>query len=133
MHDVITYCGQLYFQWKLVCLTFYMCIFKKKKCHCLFHYSHILLIIELPFCLEKSFNDPIPILHETFNFSILGLETTRSKKSFWNRLSKVKLSAVLVLVNLEVEVMSRGTKAYLHTYRFVASRSKSRLVTFLEY
>merc|ERR1711971_673997 len=39
-----------------------------------------------------------------------SLETTRSKKNFWNRLSKVKLSAVLVLVNLEVEVMSQVSK-----------------------
>ena len=41
-------------------------------------------------------------------FLILGLETTRSKKNFWNPLSKVMLSVVLVLVNLEVEVMSQG-------------------------
>ena len=54
-----------------------------------------------------------------FSTLILGLETTRSKKSFWNRLSKVTLSAVLVLVNLEVEVMSQGTKVYLHMCLFL--------------
>ena len=54
----------------------------------------------------------------TFSILILGLETTRSKKSFWNRLSKVTLSAVLVSVNLEVEVMSQGT--FLLFLRFLA-------------
>ena len=115
MHDIITYCGQLYFQRKLVCLT---CVCLKKMSLFVSLWQLWLWPYFFPYyfdLIHESFNNLNPILHEITNFSILGLETKRSKKSFWNHLSKVKLSAVLVLVNLEVEVMSQGTKAYLHT------------------